>query len=170
MEHPDLRIEAARYVLGELLSDDAVRIADRLLNLGAYSAATDELASLRQPVAADVRPLFERVLRDSGVVLPSRDAAVDLLLCFYIGQIAAGTVVPRHGLQLVQGVYAAAEVPVVPMAPAGASHGLHDLLRCYYSYDEPLAWPAGSSEQDATAALDAEAIGYARLWLAARCA
>jgi hypothetical protein len=129
MKRPDLTIEAARYKLGLLSSDDLVRTADALLTCGVYLPVTDELASIDNPVATEADALFERLLAESGVPLPSVDEAVSGLLSAYISQIALATVEPRPGLDSVIEVYLAAEVPAVAGGRAGASLGIDATTR-----------------------------------------
>lgn len=90
----DLPIAAARYVMGSLPSSELVRIADALLDRGIYSSAVGELATMRHPIMADAGPLFERVLQELHVEMPSWDDAVWILLRHHIGRIAYEDVAP----------------------------------------------------------------------------
>ena len=132
----DLRLAAARYVLGDLPSEELARIADALLTEGVYSQAIGELATTRHLVMADAGPLFEQTLRDLNVDTPSREEAVWVLLRYHIGRIAYEDVAPREGLQSVLDVYHRADLYTQNQTYVGDSHGIEHLIGAYWIYDD----------------------------------
>jgi len=148
----DLRLAAARYVLGDLPSEGLARIADTLLTEGVYSPAIGELATTRHHVMADAGPLFEQTLRDLNVDAPSRDEAVWVLLRHHIGRIAYEDVAPREGLQSVLDVYRRADLYTQSQTYVGDSHGIEQLIGAYWIYDD---LQAGSVSQSLESHLEA---------------
>jgi hypothetical protein len=59
----DLKLAAARYVLGAVTSEELARIADTLLTEGVYSPAIGELGTTRGLVMAEAGSRFEQALR-----------------------------------------------------------------------------------------------------------
>jgi hypothetical protein len=134
--HDDLRLAAAWWVLGGLPSWELPPIADALLDRGVYSRATAELASTRYPSMSEAGPLFERLLQENEIGLPSIDDAVWTLLRHHISQIALRAVPCRAGLQRVVDVYYLADLFGRARHYVGASHGIEHLLGAFYGYDE----------------------------------
>jgi len=141
----DLQLAAARYILGDLPSDELARIADALLDQGVYSLAIGELATTRHPLMADAGPLFEQALQDLNVEMPSHEEAVWVLLRHHIGRIAYEDVAPRDGLQFMLDVYDRAHLNANSHTYVGDSHGIERLIGAYWAYEDLLARPAGQA-------------------------
>ena len=164
----DLRLAAARYALGELATTEIVRIADALLEEGAYSQAIGELATTPRLVMADAGPLFEDVLRELKVEVPSPDGAIWVLLRHHIGRIAYQDVPPREGLQAVLDVYNLADPPPQSETYVGESHGIERLIGAYWEYNDLLVRPAGESLEphpEELMALDDVVVRAANKWV-----
>jgi len=166
----DLRIAAARYVMGALPSWELPKIADGVLNLGIYSPAVGELATMRQPVMADAGPLFERALTELQTEMPSPEDAVWILLRHYIERIGSGDLTPRAGLSLIHDLYIRADLDERSRKYVGDSHGIQQLLGYFWGYDDLEERPTevsfdGRYGADAIRALDEEVVRIARDWV-----
>jgi hypothetical protein len=171
MEVSGVVVAAARYSLGVATSEELVETADETLAHGTYTLALGELAGTTNPVMADVGPLFERSLQELGVAHFSKEDAVWVLLRHYIGRIAQGMALPRVEFRRVlQGVYYPAELYQKSAKHVGDSHGLDQMIGCFYGYDDLEACPteisfAGKYGDDAVLALDDEFVRQAKSWL-----
>ena len=146
VEHSrDLRLEAARYALGDLSSDELTRIADALLIQGVYLPSIGELATGRGLVMEEAGPLFEYTLRQLGVDLPSREEAIWALLRHHIRRVANGDVAPREGLQSVLHLYDRAGLHGRSQVYVGDSHGIQGLIGAYWQYQDVLGRPFGEA-------------------------
>jgi hypothetical protein len=164
----DLKVAAARYVLGNAASEELARVADTLLAEGVYSPAIGELGTTRRLVMAEAGPLFEQALRDLNVEMPSPEEAAWVLLRYHIGRIAYEEVSPRDGLQSLLEVYDRANLHGQSGTYVGDSHGIEQLIAAYWEYDCLYARPVGESlETDLAAirALDDTVIGAATEWV-----
>jgi hypothetical protein len=164
----DLRLAAARYALGELATAEIVRIADALLEEGVYSQAIGELATTPRLDMADAGPLFEDVLRELEVEVPSREKAIWGLLRHHIGRIACQDVAPREGLQAVLHVYNLTDRQPQAETYVVESHGIERLIGAYWEYSDLVVRPAGESLEphpEELAALDDIVVRAANEWV-----
>ncbi|MEZ6006495.1 MAG: hypothetical protein R3F05_01825 [Planctomycetota bacterium] len=127
---------AARYRLGTLISQEVPDFAKRCMGVGPYSSDLDEIAASSYPVMSEVGPALERILSDQGVALPSREAAIRVLLREDVGAIAEGRIAPREGMARVERLYHQADLGTQTKEYVGDSHDLHRLLGNYYAYDD----------------------------------
>lgn len=81
---------AARTVLGLFESDDMAQVAVQALELGCDSPALRVLAGLNPSEAHEAGPLFQRVLLECNVAVPSKRSAVMHLAREIAGEILAG--------------------------------------------------------------------------------
>ena len=171
MTHNPLRIAAARYVLGFELSEALPRVADDALNAGVYSPSLAELATTRNPIMSDVGPLLEKAIHELGMKLPDREQAVDILLQFYISEIAAGNVAPREGLRrVVRECYDQHPSSETRGGVCGEELGIEYLASYFYGYDDLEERPDEVSFHEkygaeAMSLVDEEVIREARDWL-----
>jgi hypothetical protein len=164
----DLKLAAARYVLGNVASEELMRVADTLLTEGVYSPAIGELGTTRGLVMAEAGPLFEQALRDLNVDVPSPEEAVWVLLRYHIGRIAYEEVSPREGLQSVLEVSDRANLHGQSGTYVGDSHGIEQLTDAYWEYDCLHARPVGESVEtdlEAKRALDDTVVRAATEWV-----
>ncbi len=127
----------ARYVLGSAKSWELPEIADAFINDGLGTPAIAELATMRNPTMAEAGPLFERVLQERGIQIPSREEAVWMLLRHYLQGIAAGTTMPQEGLGLVMSqTFYPGKLYETSRELVGDSHDLAHLIGAWYEYDE----------------------------------
>jgi len=164
----DLKLAAARYVLGNVASEELARVADTLLTEGVYSSAIGEFGTTRGLVMAEAGPLFEQALRDLNVDVPSPEEAVWVLLRYHIGRIAYAEVSPREGLQSVFAIYDRAHLHEQSGTYAGDSHGIEQLIAAYWEYDCLHARPVGESletDLEAIRALDDTVVRAATEWV-----
>jgi len=160
----DLTLAAARYVLGNVASEELARVADTLLTEGVYSQAIGELGTTRGLVMAEAGPLFEQALRDLNVDLPSPDEAVWVLLRYHIGRIAYEEVSPREGLQSVLDVYNRAHLYGQSGTYVGDSHGIEQLIAAYWEY-KFLHCESLETDLDAMRTLDDTVVRAATEWV-----
>jgi hypothetical protein len=111
-------------------------IADHFINDGPGTPAIAELATMHNPAMAEAGPLFEQVLRERGVQIPSREEATWILLRCYIQGIADGSIAPQEGLTLVVSeAYYPGNLYETSKELAGDSHDIQHLIEAYYEYD-----------------------------------
>ncbi|HEU4412392.1 MAG TPA: hypothetical protein VFS43_44530 [Polyangiaceae bacterium] len=149
-----LRIEAARYVLGALSSDELRDLATEALLRGTDSRSLALLAGApRCDHPADLRALFEAGLREAGIKLPRRLEAAERLKRHYAGQVAAGRLAPLTGAHAIIDVYwqIGDELPATK-AFVGDEFGIATLYGLFWALDE---LPVGDS---AYAALEAKLV------------
>jgi hypothetical protein len=164
-----LRIAAARYALGLITSEELHQAADNALDHGLYSYSLGELATISQPMMAEVGPLFEAVLRELSIPLLSKEDATDLLLKRYIRLIVEETTPPHQGLDHIFDLYDTTIVHEKVSQYVGDSRGIHHLLGAYYAYDDLRERPGevsyeGKFGQDAIDALDRRVVELAIEW------
>jgi len=95
---PSLRVAAARYALYRASGEDLVDAAHDALNRGFYSFSLGELATIRNPIWADVAPLFETAIIELGMPALSNEDALACLRKHNVRSIIEGTVSPQEGL------------------------------------------------------------------------
>src|SRR5262245_20523581 len=84
----DLDVAAARYALALLPSWSLPEIATQALTRDRDSSASRALAGLVGPSMSEAGPLFERMLEELHVHLPSREDAVRFLIRHCIQELA----------------------------------------------------------------------------------
>jgi hypothetical protein len=92
----DFEVAVCAWVLRLVESRDLPAIATAALSNGMDGQSLRELAGLSQVDSSDARPVFERVIRESGRSLPDRrEAAVTYAKC--LAQLTlAGEMTPRE--------------------------------------------------------------------------
>lgn len=101
----DLEIAAAYWSLGMLTSNKLPEIATAALLEGLDSPSLRILAGEYDPIMAEVGPLFERALRELGVLVPEPFEA-GMRVAGYIGQrIISGEVSPYEGAREIWRMY-----------------------------------------------------------------
>lgn len=168
----DIRQLVVRYRLGLQDPESLVRAADSLLAEGHTEPAVIELSILESPIMADVAPLFERVCAELGVMIPSKDGAIDDLLRSYLESIAAGTIPAHDGLSaIMREVY----FPHFASEPCkkyvGDSRDMEHLIGAYWAYDDLTDRPRecswdGKYGAEAIASWEQSVRQHARDWLA----
>lgn len=165
---PELRVAAARYVLGDLPSWELPEFADRLLELNICSTAISDLSTMREPIMSEAGPLFEQILRESAIDLPSVDESLETVLRHYISQIAARVIEPRSGLRSIARIYYSANLYEESRHYVGDSHGLEHLLGSFYVYDDIEECSLeGQGGPKAHRSLDEDVVRQANDWLQA---
>jgi hypothetical protein len=165
-----LRIAAAKHALDVLESQEIPQLADDALNAGLYSDSLAKLYDVRDPVMADVGPLFESALKELGVGIPTQEDAIFVLLRHYARCILEGVLRPREGLgRIREDVYDPADLHARSKEYTGDSHGIQKLMACYWGYEDLEERPdevsfAGKFGQEAVAALDEEVVNLATAW------
>ena len=157
----DVATAAAFYVLGRMSVETPVRLAGRRLTEGTYKPAAADLSFLSmQPSYSmtDVGPLFEQILRELGISLPTLIDAKRTVVRHRLELMVAGPLAPFEGLSL---LYGEVDLPnPAPGDPAGLD-ALHVQWHLYCEICFPeLKEPAGRR------ARDAETIALAKRWLA----
>ena len=131
-----LRI-AARYSLNILSGDEIKLLAESLVGAGRWSAAIDEVYTSAYPIMSEVGPHFEAILHAEGVVLPTREASLWILLRSYLTDITQRVVPPREGMRrIMDDVLDRGRLHELTTKYAGDSHGIERLVGCYYEYDD----------------------------------
>jgi hypothetical protein len=164
-----IKAAAARYVVGAVTSDWLREIANTSLEAGLYSPCIAEIATADHPILSEVGPLFEKAVGEVGLAMPSRQQALWDVASFHLRRISDGEVVPRRGLaellhDLHDDLYEDAKEFFAD------SLYLHNLMGCYYGYDDLEERPnevsfKGKYGNEAMAAVDAEIVEMAREWL-----
>jgi hypothetical protein len=165
-----LRLGAARYVLHVLPSDEIPGLADDALNAGVYTEALGRLYDMRFPSMWDAGPLFESALNELGIGVPNQDEAVLILLRHYIRSIIEGVLAPSEGLgRIMKDVYYPGNLHEKSAERMVDSHGIHQLVGVYWSYDD-LWWrvdevsSAGGYGEEAFVKLGEEVVEHATVW------
>ena len=145
------------------------KLADGLLECDICSPAISDLATMREPIMSEAGPLFEQILRESAIDLPSVDQSLEIVLRHYISQIASRVIAPRPGLRSIARVYYSANLHERSRRHVGDSHGLEHLLASFYSYDdiEECSFE-DKNESETHRALDEDVVRQAVEWLQAR--
>ncbi len=168
MSVPSIQVAAARLALGVLTSAELVRAADEALELGVYSDSLGELATVSNPIMAEVGPIFLKSLKELGISCPSKEEAAWMLLRHHIARIANETIPAREGLrQMMREVYYPANLSVRATKCVGDSHGLEYLIGDFYAYDDLEERPTEVSfeekyGEEAIQALDRQVIRHAK--------
>ena len=68
----NLKLAAARYVLGSIEAEELPRLADAVIDHGICSPALADLWLTREPTFRETAPMFEKALREVGLPLPSK--------------------------------------------------------------------------------------------------
>jgi hypothetical protein len=89
-------IFAAKYVLGLIRTKDILAFADRKLSEGEYSDIYLDIIDAELKVWAELAPLLETALRDSGIDIPDVENATWTMLQYHISLIASGEVNPKE--------------------------------------------------------------------------
>lgn len=149
----------ARYVLGAAKSWELPGGADEIMNDGPGTPAIAELATMRNPIMAEAGPLFERVLKERGIQVPSRGEAICILLRRYLQGIAEGSTMPQEGLRLVmREVFYPGNLFEISKEPVGDSHDLEHLIGASYEYNDLY-------KSEDVMKLNAEVVRLAQEWV-----
>jgi hypothetical protein len=145
------------------------KLAEGLVEDDICSPAISELAMMRQPIMSEAGPLFEQILRQSAIDVPSVDESLEIVLRHYISQIASRVIGPRPGLRSIASIYYSANLYDRSRRYVGDSHGLEHLLASFYLYDgiEECSFE-DKNEAEAHRALDEDVVRQAVEWLQAR--
>jgi hypothetical protein len=128
-----LRVAAARYRLGYLKSAELPGLASKAMDAGVMGDDLAELVCTRESVMSEHGPMFERVLRQCEIAMPSEEEAVDCLLRECIKGIASGETSTRDGLY---DVWSDFYLGHFFLPGALERKGLSDLIGAYYFYDQ----------------------------------
>jgi hypothetical protein len=166
----DLNIAAAHYVLELLPSWELPNIATDALASGLDSPAVRQLGGLRETTMADAGPLFERMLADLNVGLPSSEQAVQRLLRHHIQELAQRRVSAREGLKKIVELSYLGERYEQSRMYAGEAYGIEHLIGARWAYDDLDTRPTEVSFQglygrEAALALDEDVVRLAMDWL-----
>jgi hypothetical protein len=93
----DTKLAAARWSLGYLSSEDLPQIALVWLQAGLDSPTTRILAADSQPIMSEVGPMFERVLAEHGIQVPTPALATIQLAQHVAHEIIVGIKAPHVG-------------------------------------------------------------------------
>src|SRR5438874_1467210 len=93
----NIQLVAARWSLGYVASEEIPEIAVAALDMGLDSPATRMLAGEDKAIMSEVGPLFERMLAELNVGIPSQVTAVRQIACSYAGEILSGDMKPFAG-------------------------------------------------------------------------
>src|SRR5262249_16206772 len=139
----DLIAVAARYVLGLVTPESLVQAADSLLQEGCDTPAAIELVIVEPPKIHDAGPVFEQMLSEQQVELPTKDEAVNILIRRHLQSIVQNGCRPREGLQaMMDEVYWPVVVNEKVNKYVGDSRGLEHLISMYWAYDDLVARPS----------------------------
>ncbi len=97
----DMKLAAAFYVLGKLISADLPGIAENALSQGADTPSLRILAGEQNPIMAEVGPLFEKCLSEMNVPKPDKDAAAFEVSRFYARKIVRKELTPYIGARAI---------------------------------------------------------------------
>lgn len=173
MDFESIKLLAAKYKLGIITSDDLQQAVDQALQSGIYSPSLSEIADSTSPIISSVGPMFDVALTELGLDVPTLDDAIYYMVRYLLNNILSGSTKPREGLRLLEkDVYSAANLHEMDMECVGDSHGLQQLIGCYWTYEEvdaQLKREFGEGKVgvfNGYSELDAEALKCAKQWLA----
>ncbi|MCC6361620.1 MAG: hypothetical protein IT450_23030 [Phycisphaerales bacterium] len=165
----ELQLAAAKFVLGFTQSWDIPPVADRAISNGEYSPALAELADLKNPVRADVEPLFVKALAEMGLSMRSRVDSAWLIARHCIEHIASKAESLRAALSLLKETSYVVRDVLPDKKYVGENLDLGSLIGIYWSYTEPdencFEGRVITDEAERCAILDSLAREEAREWL-----
>ena len=131
-----LRVATARFVLGNLAPLEMIRLANDLLDRGVYARSLGELVTTHAayPIVREVYPVFASALAELGVPLPSREAALQMVIADSIVGIAEGRYAPREGVVRLAGETHEASWEHHGKGPSAVDDGYQALIHAYYDY------------------------------------
>lgn len=175
-----IRLQAAKYVLGLVNSDELILFANRVLSDDISPPSLIELAitdrgrAFLKPMMSDVGPLFESALEELHLPLPSRHDAIWMLARHCVEQIQERNVSPLNALNFLcwDLRHAAENEPSFPKGgyvgeelDISALYGIYDSYSCpNETYYEPEQREI-ENEHERCAILDHEAREEAAAWL-----
>jgi hypothetical protein len=133
----ELRVLAARHVLGISYSWEFPPVADRALVNRVYSPSIAELAAMPEPIMSDAAPLLERALIELGLTLPSRAEAAWTIARHCMERIVSTTERPFEVLRLLNDASQAATDVLPNQKYVGDGLDLGSLIGNYWSYTDP---------------------------------
>ena len=95
----NLKVQAARFRLNLLSSEDLVSISVEALVQGSNSSSLAQLAGESSPIMSDVSDLFLQGLKESGIIYPSQHQAIWIVLADYLQSIFDGIIDPYDGMR-----------------------------------------------------------------------
>jgi hypothetical protein len=167
----ELRVVAAKYLLGLTESWEIPPIADRLLTNGVYSDALAELFGMKSPTMPTVGPLLEKAIAELHLVLPSKTEAAWYLADHCIRRIISGAEEPYEPLLLLKDVTHAIRDVLPNKSFVGDCLDVANLIGLFWSYSSPNEnyYEAEQrfiyNEGERRAILDKKAREESRLWL-----
>ena len=106
-----LELIEARYVLGQMLSDQLPAIACDLIAMGINSKSLGNLAGLSASEYPDARELFERALLELGRKKMSNELALKYFTKDVSIKILSGSLTPYEGAKLIWKTYRNTNIP-----------------------------------------------------------
>ncbi len=132
----DLRTAAARFYLGLDSTGYLVDVAHAALDSGIYAHGLGEIATLRQPNFADIRPLFESALTELNIQISGREQAIDILAESYMEWLAEGGTPPQETTRQAYSDYMVfLNDPRANRRDPEYSRPFEQMMNLYWSYD-----------------------------------
>ena len=133
----NIELTAAQYVLGSVPSEELKRAADQALDAGVVTPSLAELACIIHPIMSETGPLFEAMLRELSIQVPSKEEAIWIVLRHWLTEISEGRLDPMDGMARVMSeVYDPANLHGRTKSYVGDSHDLQGLIGNYYTVDD----------------------------------
>ena len=137
----NLQMLAAKYALNMLSTDEMPRIATELLVEGIEGQSVACLAgSIQSDLPAERRELFEAILKECAIAVPSRLEAAHTLKLYFAKQVAHHQLDPVEGAAMIVDLYYKVE-ELLPSSAGyvGEAFDIAHLLGLYYSLDDIAA-------------------------------
>src|SRR5262249_27836041 len=129
-----LRIAAARHVLGFASTEELQRAADGLLDQGLYTYSLGELATRPGLILSDAGPLLKAAFRELGIPEPTKEDAIRTMLDHHIRAIVEAS---RPIYTTLDSLYYELYMPMTGQdRHFGQSHGIDGLISAFYLYDD----------------------------------
>lgn len=132
----------ARRVLLNLRASEFQALAISLIETGYDCPELHELAWDLVSTRHEAEGLFDCAAKAIGLVLPTRQIAVQTLLHYYATRMASGAFLPHEELvQLMKEVYWSEVAKHQSRVYVGDSHDMHEFIGAHWSYDDMLDNP-----------------------------
>lgn len=170
-QREQLQLLSARIGIQSVATETVLEIADELLMAGVYDDSLLAVVDAQPKTQEEVIPPFCEFLLRSGIEVPERERAIELLLAHYIRRIATSPNDPFTPLnELINDIWRDHGFDHYPGSRLGESHGIYHLIGHYWTHDWMLDDPQsatynGKSGAEAFDELKKEIVRRARLWM-----
>jgi len=128
---------SARYVLGEVFTDDLPALAVDVILQGSDSPSLAALAGVTRDTApAELRDLFEHALAELRIPVPSKLNAGQILKTILAQRVLDGDLSPQVAAREIVSIYHSLHKEIKDHQYAGDGFDIANLFGAYHSYDD----------------------------------